>query len=104
MMKKVFIALIIFCLIFLSSCGSKEKKLSYDELYDLLFEDYEEEVEKRVAAETKYQQLLKYVNVVYDDFLIVHQYLQGVDDISENAAKEASVFVHDTLELIRWDK
>lgn len=103
-MKKVLLFFLIVSLVLLSGCESKEKKFSYEELYDLLFEDYQNEVEKRVAAETKYQQLLKDINTVYDEFLFVHQYLLGSDDISEGRAKEASIFVHDTLEMIRWDR
>lgn len=102
-MKRIlFIILLILLLFALTSC-TVEKKLSYEDLYDMLMDDFIAEEEKRVSAETKYKLLLNDINTAYDEFLFVHQYLLGSDDISEGRAKEASTFVHDYLEIIRWD-
>ena len=102
-MKKILVIFLLFVLLFsLSSC-TVEKKLSYEEMYDMLFDEFIAEEEKRVAAETKYELLLQDINIAYDEFLFVHQYLLGADDISETRAKEASTFVHDYLDIIRWD-
>jgi len=101
-MKNIFLLILSVSLCFvLSGCSSNQR--TFDEMYDDLLDDYAEEVALREKAETKYELLLKNVNSVYDEFLFVHQYLLGADDISEARAKDASNYVHDLLELIRWD-
>jgi len=73
----------------------------FDEVFDELMDNYTEEIAKRTEAETRYDVLCENLDNAYSEYLCVYFYILGQEDVSEQRAKEAAVYIHDYLDMMR---